>query len=47
MQWDNWMVYKSYVWSLLTYNIFQLKGKVPKTIMSDEIANVSQFCELS
>ncbi len=30
----------------MTHDIFKLDGEVPKTIMSNKTANISQLCEL-
>ena len=38
--------YESYVCSHTAHDIYRLDGRVPKTVVSGEIADISSFCEL-
>ncbi len=44
--WDNCLELEAYTCSHSTNNAYHLDGKVPKTDMSGETAEISQFCEL-
>ncbi len=44
--WDNCLEYEAYVRSHTAHDIFKLNVEVPKTMMSGDSANISQFCEL-
>ena len=37
---------EAYIRSNTVHEIYKLDGKVPKTEMSDETSDISQFCEL-
>ena len=37
---------ENYLRSNTAHNIFKLDGEVPKTMMSGETSDISQFCEL-
>ncbi len=45
--WDDCFKYKAYVRSHMAHDIFKLDREVPKTIMSGETANISQFSSLA
>ncbi len=45
--WDDCLELEAYIPSHSTNNIKRLDGKVPKTYISGETAEISQFCELA
>ena len=44
--WDECLELEAYIWSNVVYNIYKLDQEVPKTVMSGETSDISQFCEL-
>ena len=44
--WDNCLELKFYIRSNSAHNIYMLHRGVPKTVMSSETYDISQFCEL-
>ncbi len=45
--WDDCLELEAYIRSHSANSVYCLDGKVPKTYMSGETANISQFCELA
>ena len=37
----------AYIWFSTVHDIFKLDREVPKTLMSGETSDISQFCELT
>ena len=44
--WDNSLELKTYIRSNAAHEIYKLDGEVPERVMSSDISNISQFCEL-
>ena len=44
--WYDCLKLEAYIRSNTAHEIYKLDGEVPKTVMSGEISNISQFCKL-
>ena len=44
--WDNTLEYEDYIRANIANNLYVLDRQVPETIMSSQISDISQFCEL-
>ena len=45
--WADCIKHEAYVQSNTAWDIYKLQGETPQMVMSGEMANISQFCELS
>ena len=45
--WADAIEWEAYIQSNTAWDIYQLQGETPETVLSGETANISQFCELS
>ena len=44
--WDNCLELEAYMRSNTAHERYKLDGEVPETVMSGEMSDISQFCEL-
>ena len=44
--WDDCLELEDYIRSNTAHKIYKLNGEVPKTVMSGETSDISQFCQL-
>ena len=44
--WDDCLELEAYMRSNTAHEIYKLDGEVPKTVLSDETSDISQFCKL-
>ena len=45
--WADAIEWEAYIQSNTAWDIYELQGETPETVLSGETANISQFCELS
>ena len=45
--WADAIEWEAYIQSNTTWDIYQLQGETPETVLSGETADISQFCDLS
>ena len=45
--WADAIEWEAHLQSNTAWDIYQLQGETPETVLSGETANISQFCELS
>jgi len=45
--WADAIKWEAYIQSNTAWDIYQLQGKTPETVLSGKTADISQFCELS
>jgi hypothetical protein len=45
--WADAIKWEAYIQSIMAWDIYQLQGKTPETVLSGKTADISQFCKLS